>query len=82
MTKVTVLYFGQSREISGVSEEEFSIPEGSSLPVLIGAVGERHAKIRRFAESMQVAVNEEIAEGNERLKEGDTVALLPPVAGG
>jgi len=82
MTKVTVLYFGQSREISGSAEEEFTLSDGSSLPALISAIEERHEKLRRFAKSMQVALNEEVAAGDERLKDGDTVALLPPVAGG
>ena len=82
MTKVTVLYFGQSREISGTSEEEFTVSDGSSVSVLLKAVEERHAKIGRFAKSMQVALNEDLARGEERLKDGDTVALLPPVAGG
>jgi molybdopterin converting factor small subunit len=32
--------------------------------------------------SMKIALNEEMARGDETLEDGDTVAVLPPVAGG
>lgn len=33
-------------------------------------------------ESITLAVNEEYVEGNVPLKDGDTVALIPPISGG
>ena len=45
------------------------------LAVLHSAYGEARAQVR-------VAHNDEFATGTEALADGDTVALLPPVAGG
>lgn len=42
----------------------------------------KHSKLRRMRESAKVALNEDLAKGDEPLEEGDVVALLPPVAGG
>jgi molybdopterin converting factor small subunit len=41
-----------------------------------------HSQIQKLRGSMQAAVNEEIAEPGQLLRDGDVVALLPPVAGG
>jgi molybdopterin synthase catalytic subunit len=66
---VRLLYFGQARDAAGKGEEDYVLPDGSSVDNLVGG-------------SMQAAVNEEIAEPGQLLRDGDVVALLPPVAGG
>jgi molybdopterin converting factor subunit 1 len=80
--RVKVLYFGQARDASGSGEEDFSLPERASLRSLLDGVGSKNPKLDRMSKTIQVAINEEIAEGNPQLKDGDVVALLPPVAGG
>ena len=61
--RVRLLYFGQARDASGKGEEEFTLPDGSSVKVLLGGVLRRtHPKIGTLRRSMQIAVNEEIAE--------------------
>jgi molybdopterin converting factor subunit 1 len=80
--RVRLLYFGQARDASGTGEEEFALPDGSSVKVLLGESSAAHAKIGTMRRSMQIAVNEEIAEPGRLLKDGDVVAFLPPVAGG
>ena len=79
---VKVLYFGQTRDASGSAEEQFSLPDRASLQTLLDSAKKRHGKLARIAKSVQVALNEEIATGDERLRDGDVVALIPPVAGG
>lgn len=80
--RVKMLYFGPARDASGRAEEVLSLEEGSSVRSLLDRVSEEHAKLRRMRGSVKVAVNEEIAKGDEVLEDGDVVALLPPVAGG
>ena len=79
---VKLLYFGQTRDASGKSEEEFSLADGSSLRSLLNQASERHEKLDRLRKSIKVALNEEMARGDEKLNDGDVIALLPPVAGG
>ncbi len=80
--RVKVLYFGQTRDASGRGEEEFSLADRASLQALLALAKTKHGKLEKFDESMQIALNEEIAKGDELLKDGDEVALIPPVAGG
>jgi molybdopterin converting factor subunit 1 len=80
--RVKLLYFGQARDASGREEEEFTLPDRSSAAVLLGESSAAHPKIEKIKRSIQIAVNEEIADPGRMLQEGDIVAFLPPVAGG
>lgn len=77
-----VLYFGQTRDAVGSGEEEFLLPDHASVQTLLERANSKHGKLGKFYKSMQVALNEEIAKGDETLKDGDVVGLIPPVAGG
>jgi molybdopterin converting factor subunit 1 len=80
--RVTLLYFGQARDGSGRGEEAFTLPTGSSIDALVKKATVKHPRLQKLKTSAQVALNEEIASGGDSLKDGDVVALLPPVAGG
>jgi molybdopterin converting factor subunit 1 len=80
--RVKLVYFGQARDAAGVREEEFTLPDGASAELLLERSSAKHDKIDKIRGMMKVAVNEELAEKGQKLHEGDTVALLPPVAGG
>ncbi len=79
---VRLLYFGQARDAAGKGEEDYTLPDGSTVDNLVERSSDAHAQIERMRGSMQAAVNEEIATPGQLLRDGDVVALLPPVAGG
>lgn len=74
---VKVLFFGLTRDIAGRSEKHYKAGELNSLMVQLT---DDFPALRscRF----RVAVNGVISNGNADLNENDTVALLPPFAGG
>ena len=80
--RVRVLYFAQAREAAGTAAESLEIPDSSSVRHLIKESTKAHAGLRKLSNAMRVAVNEEMAGEDVRLADGDTVAFLPPVAGG
>ena len=80
--RVRVLYFGVLKDVFGRGVEEVELAEGASVADLIGACRERYAGAGEIWDSMAVAVNQEYARAEMVLREGDEVALLPPVSGG
>jgi len=77
-----VLYFGQARDAAGTGAEFLSLPSLASVGALVSESTKTHQRLKGISGSIRIAVNEEIAEEDHRLEEGDVVALLPPVAGG
>lgn len=78
---VTVLLFASYAEALGVERLTLQLPErGTAADVL--------ARVRALADgralppSPLLAVNERYASPEQPLKDGDEVALIPPVAGG
>ena len=80
--RVRVLYFGVLKDVFGRGVEEMELAEGASVADLIGACRGRYAGVSEIWDSMAVAVNQEYARAVVVLREGDEVALLPPVSGG
>jgi molybdopterin synthase catalytic subunit len=80
--QVTVKFFATYREIVGSKELTVPISEGATLRSLLDAIYAKHPRLKGFEETMLLAVNHEFAEPTARLREGDEVALMPPVSGG
>jgi len=80
--KVNVLYFAQVREATGIREEKVMLVKDSTVDNLISKIKENHPRILRLKENIQLAVNCNIGGKYLSLKEGDQIAVFPPVAGG
>ena len=76
--QVRVLYFGVLKDAFGCESEVVELAEGATVADLLREFRGREA----FWDSIAVAVNQEYAKVGDVLKEGDEVALLPPVSGG
>jgi len=85
MLNVRVLYFATYREQAKTGCETISM-EGAKDSITLGGllniVCDKHPRILASPERIVGAVNEEYREHSHVLKEGDTVALIPPVSGG
>lgn len=78
---VNVKFFALGRELIGQGELQLQIPENNSVSNLLDKLKEEYP---RFAQmnSYLVAVNMEYAGMDTQLKDGDEVAIIPPVSGG
>ncbi|CAM4192851.1 Molybdopterin synthase catalytic subunit 1 [Mycobacterium basiliense] len=80
---VNVLYFGLIREAcSKTREEKVTIPQGSTVNDLITTLVDRYPTLAKHHRAVKIAINEAIAPTSTTLTEGDTIAFIPPVAGG
>src|SRR5438445_152408 len=80
--RIRVLLFGQLKDIVGKPEETLDLDPGTSLSALVAHYSHRYAQFQPLAGSIACALNQEYAPASALLKEGDEVALLPPVSGG
>ncbi|MDE3105149.1 MAG: molybdopterin converting factor subunit 1 [Acidobacteriota bacterium] len=78
--RVRVLYFAALRDHAGCEREDVELAEGGTVAALLEQVRPRAAGFSWS--SIAVAVNEQYAQPQTELHEGDEVALLPPVSGG
>jgi MoaE-MoaD fusion protein len=79
---VRVLFFGAAREAAG-DEALLRVARGSTAREAFERVLEEYPSLRAFSASLLVAVNQEYARDlSVELKDGDEMAVFPPVSGG
>jgi molybdopterin converting factor subunit 1 len=78
--RIRVLYFGVLKDVMGQSSAMMELVEGASVADLLAL--HRGSGKASVWDSIAVAVNQEYARAEDVLKDGDEVALLPPVSGG
>lgn len=80
MKTITVRYFALFREHAGISEETLELDVDTAEDVF------EQTRARHGSSEPQghckVAINDEIANWSSPVRDGDTVLLFPPVAGG
>lgn len=79
---VKVLYFASTKEITGKSNEFFEIEDGLKVKDLKEKLTSRYASINFERNCIKIAVNKRYCNDDMELKEGDEVALIPPISGG
>ncbi len=81
--KVTVLYFAAVRELVGTDEESLDLPAGvDDVAALAAHLTTLHPALAGRLGYVRFARNEEFARPEDPIAGGDTIALIPPVAGG
>ena len=79
---VTVRLFASYKEKAGTGELRVELPDRSAVSDLANEVLRLHPSLISDVTKLVVAVNEEYQEHSHELREGDEVALIPPVSGG
>ena len=77
---ITVRYFAIFREHAGRDEESVTLDVETAGDVFEQLKG-RHGSSEPLGHC-KVAINDEMADWNTAVNDGDTVLLFPPVAGG
>ena len=80
MKRITVRYFAMFREHAGVAEETLELGAATARDVF-DATRERHGSDEPRGHC-KVAINDQMADWDAPVSDGDTVLLFPPVAGG
>lgn len=80
MTTVTVEYYAQLREQSGLSRETVSTT-AETVAALYDELRKRHG-FTLPSSLLKVAANAAFVEWSTTISEGDVIVFVPPVAGG
>jgi molybdopterin converting factor subunit 1 len=80
--RVTVLFFGRVRELTGMTQEAVEMPAGATLADLFEKYAKRFPQMAGFRSSLVASQNQEFAAWDTRLSSNDDIAFLPPVSGG
>jgi molybdopterin synthase sulfur carrier subunit len=81
-----ILYFAWLREKTGVSEEDVDLP--ANVTTVAGLLdwladrGPQFAEVLKDRSVVRVAVNQDYAQPDHPVSNGDEIALFPPVTGG
>jgi len=79
--KIQVLLFGIARDIVGSSQLTLDQQEGLDVKSFKELLKDKYPKMNHLSH-FKVAVNQEFANDQQILSEGDEIALIPPVSGG
>lgn len=79
MKSINITYFAIFRDHSGVDAEKIET-NAATAAELFAELERRHAF--PALSTVKVAINDEFADWNADLSDGDAIVFIPPVAGG
>lgn len=74
---IQVQAFARYRELLGFQQESFPLPDPATVGALLA-----HPRLEALPREAMLAVNRAFATRETPLRDGDEVALMPPVSGG
>ena len=82
MITVHVRLFAGLHQLVGERELEMQLPDGATIEHLRDKLGDLYPVVQAFLPTLVCAVDEEYVPPEHLLRDGDHVALIPPVSGG
>ncbi|BDA43106.1 probable molybdopterin synthase sulfur carrier subunit [Coccomyxa sp. Obi] len=82
--KVAFLFFARSRELAGTQSWELKVHDGASIQDALQAVLTQFPGLKEIEGRCVLALNQEYVDKGSKqpLRDGDEVALIPPISGG
>ena len=75
-------FFARYAEVAGCDHLTLDVPKGATVRMAVALLRAYVRNGDQLPERPMVAVNQEHALADSELREGDEMALLPPLAGG
>ena len=80
--RVRVLFFGMLKDLAGTANDSLDLPDSASVADVLAHYESQIPPLKQALPSLAVAVNQQYADPECKLKANDEIALLPPVSGG
>lgn len=79
---INLLYFAFIKDITRSRNELIKLPYGTSVEKLLEILLAKYPKLSDAIDTIRISINYKVVGLDAILKEGDEVALLPPISGG
>jgi len=80
--QVQVRLFARYRELAGTGSLSLNVPDNSTALDVFDRVAERYPDMQAMRGSTLMAVEAEYVKPDTELRDGEELALMPPVSGG
>lgn len=80
--KIRLRLFSIAKDLAGTGEMDVELDHESSASAVLDLLVKRDTRFREWMPSLRLAVNQEYVPGDHLLRDGDEVAVIPPVSGG
>jgi sulfur-carrier protein len=79
---VTVYLFSIAKEMAGFEEKKLTLNDDATIDSVYEYLIQSNSRFMDWKSTLRFAVNHEYVENDCRLRNGDEVAVIPPVSGG
>ncbi len=81
--QVTLLFFAAARDAAGRSKDIVELPAAvTNVAELTAWLGGQYPPLEPYLACVRIAQNEQFVDASAAIRPGDTLAIIPPVAGG
>jgi molybdopterin converting factor subunit 1 len=82
LMRIVVKLFAILRDRAGTGDLQLDLPPEATVQSASAQIAKRVPEIRAFLSRVAFAVNREYVKPDAPLRDGDELALIPPVSGG
>jgi sulfur-carrier protein len=79
---VTVYLFSVAKEMAGFEEKTLRLNDNATIDSVYEYLIQSNSRFIDWKSTLRFAVNHEYVDNDYRLRDGDEVAVIPPVSGG
>lgn len=80
--KIIISTFSSVRTVCGFSEKNINLNDNSTVGDITKILFHEFSELANMKGKLLFALNEEYCDENKLLREGDKLAIFPPVSGG
>jgi molybdopterin converting factor subunit 1 len=80
--RVAIKLFAILRDRAGVSDLSLELPDGSTVADAAAELRRRFPQLEKFLARSAFALNQSYVQPDAKVRDGDELAIIPPVSGG
>jgi len=81
-SEVLVKFFASARDIVGKKDIQMEIKKDCKVEDVMANIFEEYPELKEMEDQLLISVNKDRTDKKEILKDGDEIAVMPPVTGG